>query len=552
VGRLQVQVRDAGQPGQPGIPSKIVIKGRNGTPDPRFGNPIEFSIGGRLLPTQAHHASPVLNVVYTSAGAADLALRPGDYRVYASRGLEYDIDFDDVTIGPGQTGQVDLTIKRVVDTSGFVSGDFHIHGVKSPDSSVPAVDRVVSFAATGVEVMVSTDHDFLFDYLPIIREMGLNHLITAMVGDEVTSALPFGPFSSGVGHFSGWPLQVNPTARKDGAPDDEFVEPNVIYDRLRAIGAEVVQVNHPESSSNGLLELLGYDPARAITASPNNFLLRPAITGTGTRNIDFDVVEIYNGTSIPAYLLTRLSWFSLLNQGLTKTGTAVTDTHRLVVDNPGFPRTYVASDVTDLRSFSPSDFNRNLKAMRAFGTSGPILDVRASAEGRTVGMGETLSASGPVTVRVRVQAAPWIPVDEIRFYENGRLIGTFACPPATSVVRFDGGIQIQPRRDASLVVEAGQKLPADPRRQPPSDDLVSIIEPDVVSLAFANPIFIDVNGNGVYDPPGVTGSMLAQQRMRRMLKRSLAEKAAPHLEEAWHRFHIAPEALRAFRERLVK
>ncbi|MBI3951179.1 MAG: CehA/McbA family metallohydrolase [Acidobacteria bacterium] len=531
-----------------GIPAKITIKGRNRTPDPTFGIPLSVSIGGNPILTQSQHSSAALNVVYTADGRGEVTIRPGEYRVYASRGMEYDIDFKDVAIRPGETEQVHLNIRPVVNSSGYLSGDFHIHGVKSPDSSVPPVDRVLSFAAEGVDVMVSTDHDFLFDYQPVIEELGLQHLITAMVGDEVTSALPLGPFDTGVGHFAGWPLRISPNARKDGAPEDEFVEPNVIYDRLRRIGAEVVQLNHAESPNNGFLRLLGFDPFRPVDESPNNILLRPSILGTGTRNIDYDVMEIYNGESIPAYRLLRLSWFSLLNQGIMKAGTAVTDTHLVTLTNSGFPRTFVVSSSTDMSQFNSTEFNDNLKVMKAFGSSGPFLDVQAAGENGFVGPGGMVSArSRLVTLRVRVQAPSWIPVEEVRIYGNGHLLTRIPVSSSgDSALRYDAAIGVTTLRDTYFVVEAGQALPEDPRQQPPSKGLMAIIEPGVASLAFSNPVFVDVDGNGAFDPPGLDPFISRLARSERRILKQAVPGTDRHFDGEWRRFNIAPEALRQF------
>jgi hypothetical protein len=145
-----------------------------------------------------------------------------------------------------------------------------------------------------------------------------------------------------------------------------------------------------------------------------------------------------------------------------------------------------------------------------------------------------------------VQAAPWIPVEEVRLYGNGQLVTRIPVPPSDSVVRFDGAIELEPlTRDTYFVVEAGQQLPDDPRQQPPSGDLVAIIAPGVVSLAFTNPIFVDVDGNGVFDPPGVTPSITSQKAVREKLKRALAQPSH-HLEAEWQRFKIAPDALKQF------
>ncbi len=48
--------------------------------------------------------------------------------------------------------------------TGVVSGDFHVHGGASFDSAIPDQDRVVSFLATGVDVIIATDHNVVTSY----------------------------------------------------------------------------------------------------------------------------------------------------------------------------------------------------------------------------------------------------------------------------------------------------------------------------------------------------------------------------------------------------
>jgi hypothetical protein len=190
--------------------------------------------------------------------------------------------------------------------------------------------------------------------------------------------------------------------------------------------------------------------------------------------------------------------------------------------------------------------------MKTFGTSGPIVDVHVEANNRIVGLGEIITAtSGPVRIHMKVQAAPWIPVEEARLYATGRLITSLPAFPRDSVVRLEMGVVFlqPPARDTYFVVEAGQRLPDDLTQQPPAGDLMSIIEPGVVSLAFTNPIFVDVDGNGVFDPPGVSAS-LADQQERVKLRQALLATPSDHLESEWPRFKINPEALRQFMKRV--
>ena len=179
--------------------------------------------------------------------------------VYASRGLEYTIDSQSITVGSGGTTNVSLSVKRVVDTRGYVSADFHIHSGKSFDSSLPLTDRVASFAAEGVEVMVSTDHDYITDYTPIIDNLELGAELNSIVGNELTGGIPVPAdptqdgtvFPEGIGHWNAWPLSVIPNNRRNGAPPDEFITPGTAIDRLRGMDSLVLLGKTPDTAEIG-------------------------------------------------------------------------------------------------------------------------------------------------------------------------------------------------------------------------------------------------------------------------------------------------------------
>jgi hypothetical protein len=143
-----------------GTPAKLTIVGAPGTDNPDFGSQYlslrNYSLlsknsgddgldpvteGNSAQLSEVLVGSPALNFHVDADGSGTLDLKPGDYIVFASRGLEYTLDAQPVTISAGSTTQVTLGIESVVDTTGFVSADFHIHSARSFDSSVPTTDR---------------------------------------------------------------------------------------------------------------------------------------------------------------------------------------------------------------------------------------------------------------------------------------------------------------------------------------------------------------------------------------------------------------------------
>jgi hypothetical protein len=525
--------------------------------------------------SNATGGSPALNFHTDADGTGTLDLAPGTYVVFASRGMEYTIDSEPITISAGGTANVSFAIEKVVDTTGYVSMDFHIHSGKSFDSSLPIDDRVASFAAAGVDVMVSTDHDYITDYSSSISAQGVGGDMASIIGNELTGGIPVPAdptqdgtvFPEGIGHWNAWPLSVIPNNRRNGAPPDEFITPGTAIDRLRGmdslaflgatpdtatigdwlpaihagvpgtVGAalpadeEVVMLNHPRAGFAGTVVIGlfnglsnpggnapgGYDPTVDVTTFPNSGLLTPSLyntaivgpAGTSTNGLSFDAIEVMNGGDLGGYSNVKNDWCSLLKQDIRLTATAVSDSHRLVMENAGFGRSYVASSTDDPTAIDEDELTDSVVDMNLMGTSGPFIRVGVKDDdGVFQPMGETVVATGnKIDVKVRVEAAPWIPVEEVRVYANCELVETRAVKSSKvlgKVNRFNGVIHLEGiADDAFITVEASVRLDAsDDPITPALLGTVQTIEPGVVPLGFTNPIFVDRDGGG-YVPPGL-------------------------------------------------
>jgi len=554
LGSVEVQLVERRKGPDLPIPGKLVFKGRKGDPDPQFGRDIEAfdlsNAGDRVVAHETFGGSFAQgNTAYLTGGATTLSLRPGRYEVYASRGPEYGVQRKTLVVKEGKSKRLKFVLDRLVETPDALSGDFHIHSARSLDTQAGLEARVASFAGENVEVMVSTDHDFVLDYAPVIDALELAPFVSSIVGLEVTGSVPNPPaFPDSTGHINAWPLTVDPTARRDGAIEDEFVAPNFLYSRLRAGGAQVVQYNHPRAGSAGLTSIgffnnFGYRPDLPITDPPNDLLLDDDVTGDsgvanpdGYRNLDFDVLEIGNGTSVSGWVETRADWISLLRQVGNDTpsgtvpfhpATGVSDSHRVTVESAGYFRSYVLESGDDPTALDVAAYNQAIKQGRMVVTTGPYLEVSlADGAGNSAGVGETLTPTGAaLTLHVRVQASPWVPVDEVRVLVNGEVPAGLAFDTTTnpklkaapkkawsrskkSVERFDAAIPLDlGGSDAFVIVEAGARL--DPLPDP--DPFGELLVPDYRSMAFANPIFVDFAGDG-FDAPGVSAELIAKAR----------------------------------------
>ncbi|MBW2255899.1 MAG: hypothetical protein JRI25_15050, partial [Deltaproteobacteria bacterium] len=225
--RLEVQVNDeAGDP----IPARVIILGVDPSP-----------IDHRL---ESEHLDPLAPGVVAQHDLADgtlqVWLEPGAYDVVVVHGMEYSLHREAVALEAGETVTVDATLVRVVDTTGYLSGDFHFHGARGPDTAIRNTDRVVNAAADGLEVMVATDHAYVTDYRPIIEATGLSDHIATIAGQEVTTF--------DYGHFNLFPLPIDAEDASNGAIDWVGRSPAEIM----ALGStaeepRVVQVNHPRT-----------------------------------------------------------------------------------------------------------------------------------------------------------------------------------------------------------------------------------------------------------------------------------------------------------------
>ena len=136
------------------------------------------------------------------------------------------------------------------------------------------------------------------------------------------------------------------------------------------------------------------------------------------------------------------------------------------------------------------DANRVVDALkrRASTTSlGPFIRFTAN-DGAPAGSIIT-DTDGSVTFRVSVQAAPWVPLDRVEIVANGQVLHMYSVEAVSEVTRLDQDVVVEPARDTWYLVLAT----SDHRWEPPFSKFSS--------FAFTNPILVDVDGNGYFDPP---------------------------------------------------
>lgn len=471
------------------MPAKISVEGvyenTDGALQPRQFL-YDLKVGERLRASDLvdDSADPLsrryLEKFFYTNGAGSRPLKPGKYTVYASRGIEYDVQKQEVEIVSGKTTQLGFKLTKVVETRGWISADFHVHSIKSVDSEMTLEQRVTSYAVEGVDLVVSTDHNYVADYGPTIESLGLDDWLASSVGLELTTLE--------MGHFNGFPLVLQPGPVQHGSFRWFFRPPGELFAQLRALGKDpqktVVQVNHPRDT------ILGYFNAFNISAYTGEPLPPYSAVSVDQRPLpdggvspyhpsnfsrDFDAMEVFNGKRMdimfpyripavpppgpepslpacppggptttdclpaPGEILNEVvkieadggfelqpvqpgamdDWFIMLSRGHKITATGNSDSHG-EKSEAGLPRTYVQVGETadgTMRALDETKVYESMLAGRAMVTNGPILEVTVNGQG----IGSTVIAGdGVIDVHLVLKAAPWIDVKRVTVRRGGR------------------------------------------------------------------------------------------------------------------------------------
>lgn len=510
-GSIAVHVRDATGAAMPG---KVTVTCPGDCAVPRRGAVANRFFDSQLDGLPKTDVGETFAIEYLGpAGDTTLGVPPGEYDVWVSRGPEWSLAKTRVTVAAGETKTVESKLAHVVDTTGWVSGDLHVHAINSPDSPIPNVQRLESFMAEGVDVLVATDHDYISDLAPFLAQIpnGAKHLKT-IIGVELTTF--------DYGHYNGFPLVVDASKRNGGAPDwaggtELGFAPDRIFTSLQDFpGEQVVQLNH---AGSGFFSAVGVD-TRTFWSRGDAALHRiggavpNAATGdTGLFSDKFTALEIQNGFGESGAIKLMNSWFALMSRGVVRTGTAVSDTHKRHGD-AGHPRTWVKSSTDAAEQIVPAAFAKALNEHRAFGSNGPFVVLKAKSGASTAEPGDTLVANGPVTVEIEVRTPDWMNVTGVDLFVNatgtatddkGRIPDVLPTPRASLVlepqtVEVNGGTAKVARVTTELTLDGDAWIVALVKGD---SDLFPVVgKGGVKPRAFTNPVLVDVGGNG-WTPP---------------------------------------------------
>ena len=457
------------------IPCKVEFRGKNGTRDPYYG-PDSKVFGVR-------------NLRYSHNGIFRIPISPGSYDVIISHGNEYDAVFTSIDVRQGKDTELRAELKRTVNTTGWVSGDYHSHSSPSGDNTSSQKGRVLNLLAEHIEFGPCTEHNRVSSYLSHLREFNAEHLMATCSGMELTGyPLP-------VNHQNAFPLEHRPRTQDGGGPrtDEDPVAQIARLALWDQNSDKLVQQNHPnlirildDRDENGIAdggfkEMFGY--MDVIEVHPPGMI--------------FDGPDAKRGN----WDNTMIRWMQLLNLGYRIPGVVNTDAH-YNFHGSGWLRNYIKSSTDNPAEIKIDEMVMASERGNVTMTNGPFLQVVTTA-GRTMSFpgSDLIARDGKVNVKVRVQCANWLDINRVQLILNGRLKEDYNFTRrthpemfSTEVVKFDNAIPVVLSEDTHIIVAvAGEGLKLGP-----------VVGPDRgedMPVAVSNPVFVDVDGGG-FKPNG--------------------------------------------------
>ncbi|MFT3697673.1 MAG: CehA/McbA family metallohydrolase [Kofleriaceae bacterium] len=457
-GLVHVQATESGTP----VPVRIQLLPTTQTidnPPAQYGE--DAIAGGRL------------QVVYSTTGDTTLQAPPGQWKLVVSRGYEYELVEQTVTVTANATTTVTAAMDHSVATPNTMCGDFHIHTWRSNDSGDRSLTKIAQAAADGLELPVRSDHEWVGDFEPEIAQLDLQPFMKSISSVELTSFEVWG-------HMGVVPLVADPTKQNNGSPKwqsyptaadgtlpFETMSPPAVFDAVRARPeAPVVIINHPHSGAN-YFPYVGYDAATG-TASD-----------TASWDTKFTLIEVFNDSDWTSNRTgTVEDWLGILRAGRKVFAVGSSDSHGIASSPVGYPRTCLPVG-DDPQSVAVNDIRDELAAGHGTVSGG----IYVTAKLGDAGPGDTTTGAGvDQMVDVEVQAASWIDVTAIEVIVDGETVDTIPILPSdaiTPVIRYHAEVPVNVRAAGGFVVIAAYGTKA-----------MEPVHPGRIPFGMANPIFV--------------------------------------------------------------
>lgn len=431
--------------------------------DEDLGTPIPARI--QVVPALPQTATPeewgVLDEVngrlwqeLSATGDATLVVPPGMHRIIVSHGYEWELFDTTVNVAAGDKTDVTAAIAHTVDTTGVMCADFHIHSVHSADSNDSVEHKVRGAIADGLDVPVSTEHEWVIDFQPVIEKLGLSAWAFGMPGSELTTFK--------WGHFGVVPITPKTNVKNHGAVDWIGKSPAETFAAAHAIpDSPLVIINHPRSTGfGGYFSAAAYDRTKDV-GDPT--LWSP----------DFEAIEVFNDSDFESNRKDSVAdWFGMLNHGKSMWAVGSSDSHHLRTSPVGYPRTCLRFGHDDPKKLTASDVRDAVKK-GASTISGGLYMAVVGPNGERPGE-KVVAADGKATFLVTVEAPSWMAADTLETIVDGVTVSTEPLLPIGSgkAKRYANQVNVtfDPQKPRSWVVfhakGEGDLAPLHPGRRP--------------------------------------------------------------------------------------
>jgi len=412
------------------------------------------------------------------ADSGTAAVPPGEWSYTASRGYEYTVQEGEFTIPDHGSADIEVVLERVVDTSGWVSIDTHVHSWDSPDSRVPPEDVLLHAAAHGLDLVLHTEHEHIVDRSTLPAETGLDAWVDSIGGEEVTASVPE--------HLTMFPVTPDGTGR--GGPVEWYGRDiDELFSRMRERSDGGVNLlNHPSYLSDidwdRLLAEPGLDDPTLLGLAPDAAIW----------SWDLDGIEVMNGHSSPFSSGNGrwLDWQSMLNAGHPLVAVGCSDDHG--GNKVGFPRTYVPAATDVPREVETSDVVAGFLEGRAVVSAGAF--ARVTVDG-VAGIGDLWTPSGPtIDVELHIEGSPDIDVTHAVVFLNCDTVLSVPATAPNGVVKLSEVVTLPVEEDSHLTIAVfgAERMP----------DGLPQFDAATVPRALTSPVYIDLDGDGTFSAPG--------------------------------------------------
>jgi len=401
---------------------------------------------------------------FSITGDSRLPVPPGNHRVIVSRGYEWELSDTTIDVAAGATVEVPVTLVHSVATTGALSGDFHIHSMYSADSNDPVIKKVKGALADGLDVPVSSEHEWIIAFQPYIEALGMTAWAYGPPGEELTTFT--------FGHFGVVGIEPRPELANNGAFDWLDKSADEIFDGVRALPEKpALIVNHPS----------GDQPFQAYFTK----VQLDNATGTSPDPLwsdRFDAIEVFNDSSFDSNRDRSVAaWFSLLNHTDKKYwAVGSSDSHQIRTSPVGYPRSYMFVGYDEPANATTADVRDSIVQGRITISGGLFMTVAGPGASAP---GDTIAKTATADFTVSVSCPSWIGADTLEVIVNGETVST---EPLAPVGAGPG---------KTFVNQVSVTLPSGPRAwvlfhaKGPGD--LTPLHPGKEPFAVSNPIFFE-------------------------------------------------------------